>query len=188
MDRIKEEVRHERGVTLIEEAVSDIRAAFRQMRHHPVVAGVIVLTLAVGVGFNTAVFTVVKTVVLGELPYSAADRLVVLWSDSKSYSPAPALSGPDFFDYRDQTTRLEGIAAAWGNRGGLNAPGGAPEYVQWAKVSANFFEVLRVTPAVGARSPLRSTPRRVPGRRSSATECGAAGSVGIRRSSARRSI
>jgi len=149
VDRIKEEVRHERGVTLIEEAVSDIRAAFRQMRHHPVVAGVIVLTLAVGVGFNTAVFTVVKTVVLGELPYSAADRLVVLWSDSKSYSPAPALSGPDFFDYRDQTTRLEGIAAAWGNRGGLNAPGGAPEYVQWAKVSANFFEVLRVTPAVG---------------------------------------
>ena len=126
---------------------SDLRYAFRGLRKSPGFTFVAVATLALGIGANTAIFSVVNAVMLRPLPYFAPDRLVLLW-ERRSDRDHAVVSYPDFRDWRDRNRSFEAMAAyaEWT----LNLTGsGQPERVESAVVSANFFKVLGISPEIG---------------------------------------
>ena len=102
---------------IIDTTRQDVRFALRQMALRPGFSILVALTLAIGIGGSTAIFSVLKGVVLRDLPYPEPDRLVAVWemqNESRSYQP---FTGPDYFDVREQSTRLEEF--------GATHPGGA---------------------------------------------------------------
>jgi putative ABC transport system permease protein len=111
------------------------------------------MSLGLGVGANTAIFSLVKAMLIAPLPYPEGDRLVMVWEDVPRWdiprnTPAPA----NFLDWRAQNRVFESMAAFVGGIFGdvaLTAVGD-PEQIHGAQVSANFFRVLRVRPALGS--------------------------------------
>ena len=89
----------------------DLRYAVRRLRQTPGFAAVTILTLALGIGANTAVFTVVNTVLLSGLPVPDSDQVVKVYTSDYSSGPYGASSYPDFLDYREQATSFIGLAA-----------------------------------------------------------------------------
>src|SRR5262245_60851037 len=129
--------------------IQDCRYALRMLARSPGFTVAALLTLALGIGANTAIFSVVNSMLLTPLPFPDADRLVVMWGtrpeQGKDQIP---LSLPNFFDVRNQNQSFESMAA-W-TPGRFNLTGHKePEQVQYALVSANFFSVLGVNPARG---------------------------------------
>lgn len=128
----------------------DLAYAFRLFRKHPGFTGIAVLTLALGIGANTTIFSVINTVLFNPLPYYRnADRLVILWmaSPSKGWTSVPA-SLPDFRDWKEQSQLFDGIALSITGQTNLTG-GGEPEQLQMQAVSANLFDVLGVDAVVG---------------------------------------
>ena len=124
----------------------DLRVGARALLRRPGFASVAVLTLGLGVGANTALFSVVDAVLLRPLPYPEPDRLVQLWEQSPGQrSPSPA----DFMDLRRSTTTLSDLAAYSAVTATLTGEG-EPEEATYASVSANFFRTFGVRAAVGA--------------------------------------
>lgn len=127
--------------------LQDLRFAVRTFRKAPGFALVIVLTLALGIGANTAMFSVVNAVLLSDVPYHHPDKLVYLRAMKGTQEWGP-LSGPDFHDYQAQTRSFTHIAVY--NQQGANLSGGSePLYVSAPKVSEGFFEIFEVKPQVG---------------------------------------
>ncbi|HLK22572.1 MAG TPA: ABC transporter permease [Bryobacteraceae bacterium] len=125
----------------------DLRYAVRTLLRNPGFTLIAVLALALGIGANTAIFSVMNAVLLRPLPYLAPDRLVLLWqkmSGSASFAKMPC-STPDYIDYRDQTRTLENVAAFLEESFTLVNPSGT-ERVDGARVSANLFPLLGVSP------------------------------------------
>src|SRR5258706_11733674 len=87
---------------------STLRSALRSARRHPAFAGAVILTLALGIGANTAIFTVVRTVLLARLPFAQADRLVALQSVEAGDARQP-FSIPDWEDLRRSARALDGL-------------------------------------------------------------------------------
>src|SRR5215471_8363716 len=150
---VKEEVRAEWGWTRLEAFLRDVKFALRQLRRNPGFTAVAVLSLGLGVGANTAIFSLVKAMLLAPLPYPEGDQLVMVWEDVPRWdiprnTPAPA----NFLDWRSQNHAFESMAAFMGGVFGDVALTGAgdPEQIHGAQVSSNFFRVLRVTPTVGS--------------------------------------
>ena len=147
---IKEDLRAARGVHLIDAFLQDVRHGMRQLQRHPGFAAAALLTIALGIGATTTVFTVVYNVILRPLPYPQPERLVTLWST------APALNLPRAFvgaaNYRDWLSRsrsFESLALVR-HIGNFNLTGaGEPERLQGARVSASLFTVLGTTPVLG---------------------------------------
>jgi len=127
----------------------DLRYAIRGLRNAPGFTAVAVLTLALGIGANTAIFTVVEAALLRSLPYGDASRLVHLWETHTNRPPnRMEASYPNYLDWRAQNTVFEGIAGY--NRTNFTLTGsGAPERVSATRVTANFFAVLGVPPQLG---------------------------------------
>src|SRR6266545_7607689 len=100
----------------------DLRYALRMLGKRPAFALVAVLTLAVGIGANTAIFSVVNGVLLRPLPYPEPDRIVRLW-ESTSRRPRAAVSYPNFTDWHQRLTTFKGLAAYQG--GSTTVLGGA---------------------------------------------------------------
>ena len=127
----------------------DVRYACRMLRRDPWFTVVATITLALGIGANGAIFSIVHAVLLRALPYSEPHELVMVWEsrpregvDNNVVSPA------DFLDWRTRQQVFEGIAAQWPTP--LNLTGlGEPERVDAGNVSASFFHVLGVVPALG---------------------------------------
>jgi putative ABC transport system permease protein len=126
----------------------DLRAAARALVTRPALTAVAVLTLALGVGANTALFSVVHAVLLRPLPFREAERLVHVTSRVVD-SDFDMTSGGDYLDWRDQSHLLAGIAAWNGSEGYTLQQGERPERLQGSAVSANFLSVLGVHPAQG---------------------------------------
>ena len=141
----------------------DVRYGFRQLRRNPGFTIIAVLTLALGIGANTAIFSVVNAVVLRPLPYSDSDRLVWI-AESIPALKSEAATGGDYVDWKDQNHTLDRIAAydtvyrdslreGSGSGGGsadFNLTGrGTPARVHGAFVSASFFATLGVEPQLG---------------------------------------
>src|SRR5918998_1679370 len=129
--------------------LQDIRYGFRMMWKRPGFTAVVVLTLGLGIGANTAIFTVVNAALLRGLPYEEPERLMHLFETTpqKNFGRREA-SYPDFFDWR-QNQSFEGLAAYTGGAGfALAGPDGS-ELVEAGRVTANFFDVLGVRPALG---------------------------------------
>src|SRR2546423_1310275 len=129
-----------------EELRQDARYALRVLGRGRGFAAVSVLTLALGVGANTAIFSVVRGVLLRQLPYADAERLVAIASVIRG--SATAVSPPDFVDWRAQGKSFSGIAAHFLSTTNLTGTG-EPERLNQARVSANFFDVLGVAPILG---------------------------------------
>ena len=125
----------------------DVVYGLRVLRRAPAFTLAAVVTLALGIGANTAIFTLVDAVLLRPLPFSAADRL--LWiRGSFSGGDVARVSPPDFRDYRAETRSFTGMAAMFPLPYTING-GSEPERVQGALVTADFFTVLGVSPRAG---------------------------------------
>jgi putative ABC transport system permease protein len=127
----------------------DLRYAARNLRRNPGFTAVSLLALALGIGANSAIYTVVNSVLLQPLKYPDADRLVVVRERNlKAGFPVFSLSPGNYLGYRDGNHSFAGIAA-YGNAG-YNLSGGAePERINGTRVSGNFFDVLGAKPALG---------------------------------------
>lgn len=129
--------------------IQDIRIATRMMIKNPGFSIIVVVTLALGVGANTAIFSVVNAVLLRSLPYKDPGGLVQVWeSNPKRGIPEFAVSPPNFLDWRTQNHEFSQMAAIQSEDVTLTGAG-APERVQSADVSSDFFELLGVRPERG---------------------------------------
>ena len=127
----------------------DLRFGMRMMIRNPVFTLIAVVTLALGIGANTAIFSVVDAVLLRPLPYPAPERLVFLWSTFHTQGvPTSGSALPDYHDWRDRSKVFEGLGAFYYGDFNLSA-GESPELVQGAYITANFFQTLQVPPALG---------------------------------------
>src|SRR5215216_6685726 len=139
--------------------IKDIRFAVRGLLKRPAFAAIAVLTLALGIGANTAIFSVVNAVLLRPLPIKEPDRLMTFWHSA----PAKGLSHVDLNDalfayYRDRTRTFESMAAYEGGEFALTG-GGEPEVVSGAIVTFNYFNVLGREPLHGrVFTPQEDTP------------------------------
>src|SRR4030095_11920231 len=125
----------------------DLRYGLRMMARSPGFTFIALLTLTLGIGANTAIFSVVNTVLLRPLPYQDSDNLVVLWENQELVGQeSPSL--PDFLDWRERSQSFEQMAAARRDNANLTG-GGEPERLLVRQVTSNFFSTLGVTPQVG---------------------------------------
>src|SRR5689334_1139906 len=132
----------------IEALWQDLRYAIRMLRKSPGFTTVAVLTLALGIGANTAIFSVVQGVVLAPLPYREPDRLVMVWLNNVNLKSITSLSYADFLDWQRDARSFEKIGAyAWRDFD-LSSPG-TPEHLQGREMSAEFLATLGVEPALG---------------------------------------
>jgi len=142
----REESRDAWGWGPIERAWQDIRFAFRMLRKNAAFTALALATLAIGIGANTLIFTVVHAVLLSPLPYHQPERLVRILGQKKDW--VDYMSGPDVADIAAQSTAFDGIAM-YTPEGADLAEGGEPELLQGSQVSANLFAVLAVSPVAG---------------------------------------
>jgi putative ABC transport system permease protein len=127
--------------------MNDLRFAFRQLRNKPGFTAVAVLTLALGIGANTTMFTAVNAVLLRPLPYPQPDRLVAILEATRQESPS-VVAYPDLLDWQRQNTVFAEMAAY--QLAAFNLTGAdEPERVPGLRVTANFFRTLGVKPALG---------------------------------------
>ena len=127
----------------------DLRYGARMLAKKPGFTLVAILTLALGVGANTAIFTVINAALLRPLPYEDADRLVVVATTMRRDTvEVRSVSYPDFVDWRDQNTVFERIAAQTSTSFTLTG-GAEPERVNGELVSADYFPLLRARAAMG---------------------------------------
>ncbi|MGI8481605.1 MAG: ABC transporter permease [Chthoniobacterales bacterium] len=132
--------------------LNDIRYGIRQLLKNPGFTIIAVLTLAIGIGANTAIFSVVNALLLKPLPFPQPDQLVAVgMTDARqkgTQSELNALSYPDFFDYREQNRTLANIAAFRDRAFALTSEEGAIS-LRGVKVTADFFDVLGIKPLMG---------------------------------------
>jgi len=144
---IKEVTRDMWGLRSLETLLQDLRYGIRVLLKKPGFTFVVVLTLAIGIGANTAVFSIVHGVLFRPLPYKDTERIITIWEPSRG-GHTLGLTDLEFFDFRQQNTVFEDIAAY--ATGSTNLSGRVePERVVVTWVSSGFFSVLGVQPAMG---------------------------------------
>src|SRR5579859_543963 len=144
---IKEQCRDQRGVSWIENVFQDIRFGARQLRKNPGFTIVAALTLALGIGANTFVFSVLNQVYLQPLPFHEPARLVRIAILGKARD-FQKLSFPEFLYVRDNSTTLNSVSAV--QAAGMNLTGvDEPTSLQASLVSPGFFEALGIQPMIG---------------------------------------
>src|SRR5256885_750176 len=151
IERAKEECREVRGVNLLEAVVQDVRYGLRMLRKNPGFTAVAVLTLALGIGANTAVFMVVNGVLLRSMPFPEADRLflVSLNTGFQQFEWQPEVSDRDYLAFRSQEQSFEQVASfSQGSTANLTGAGD-PVHIQVAYVTTEIFQTLRTNPAIG---------------------------------------
>ncbi len=150
LEQSKEECRSARGVGLIENIVRDVSYSIRVLTKSYAFTIVVILTLALGIGANTAIFSFANGILLRPLPYPQSDRLAVLDETAPKQGIASlAVSYPNFLDWRDQNTVFEGVATHYGTSRFSMTLGGEATEIRGSRVSYGLFEVLRVAPQLG---------------------------------------
>src|SRR5208337_140969 len=126
----------------------DVRYGVRMLAKNPGFTAVAVLTLALGVGVNAAMFSIINTTLLASLPYKNPDRLVWLGTRHPRFNHPIPVSAPDFLDWKGQNSVFEYMSAIWTD--GFTLTGkGEPEVLSGALVSANFFKLFDEGPQLG---------------------------------------
>ena len=147
MERTKERYRELRGIPSVESLLQDVRFGARMLRKSPGFTIVAVLTLALGIGANTTIFSFVNGTLLQPLPLPNPEQIVELWEVMVGHDRA-SLSVPNLKDWQDQNDVLQGIAAY--RSGNFNVQGPeSPERISGAYVTANFFNLLQAEPVRG---------------------------------------
>jgi putative ABC transport system permease protein len=131
--------------------MSSLRLALRSLLRRPGYCVVVVLTLALGIGATSAIFTVVNAVLLKPLPYRSPDRLAMVWSRWNNFDKT-WLSAAEYEDYQRQTALFDDVAA-WSTNGeaAITGDNAAAESVPSAAITANLLDVIGMTPLVGQR-------------------------------------
>jgi predicted permease len=149
-EQVKEDCRDARGTRWLEDLLQDGRYALRMLRKNPGFAAVALLTLALGSGATTVMFTVVNGVMLKPLPFPEPEKLVLLQEKtekSNQFGNIWAFAYPNFLDAKNESHTLE--LAAWRFGGGAVREPDKAEYFNGREISAGFLSVLRVTPIRG---------------------------------------
>ncbi len=147
VEQTKENYRERRGLPLLETLFQDARFAARMLLKNPGFTAIAVLTLVLGIGATTAIFSVVYGVLLRPLPYPEPDQIVQLWEVSAK-GGRMNFPEPNFTDIRSASQTLEALAEC--NAGPFTITGGAePTRTVAALVSRDFFKVMRVSPLLG---------------------------------------
>jgi predicted permease len=141
VESAKESYRDRRGIPFLGHLAQDVRFGLRQVRRNPGFTAVAILTLALGIGANTAIFSVVEGVVLAPLPFNEPDRLVIVWDINLTLKRIMSASYPDFQDWQRNSQSFQQMAALNFQDFDLTSPG-APEHLVGWQVSANFFSTL----------------------------------------------
>ena len=147
VERVKEESRDVRGVRLLEDVWQDLRYGARMLLKQPGFTLIAVITLALGIGANTAIFSVVNAVLLRPLPGDETGRLVVIWGKTP-YSDKEGAGGDTIKEWRKQAQSFEQIEAGEGFPYTLTGVD-PPESIQAAVVTAGYFSLHRAQAAVG---------------------------------------
>jgi len=149
VEAIKEDCRESWGTRALETLVQDVRYGLRNLRRNPGYAAAVLVTLALGIGANTAVFSVVNAVLMKPLPYARGDQIVVLRQPERaSRTEDLGFAVQEVKDYRDQTKTLDSVVEYHSMI--FTLFGGAdPQRVRTGVVSANFFDVLETKPLLG---------------------------------------
>jgi putative ABC transport system permease protein len=148
-EKHEEEYRNKGRVIWIDDLVQDLRYGLRMLRKSPGFTAVAILTLAVGIGANTAIFSVVDTILLKPLPYPHANRLAMIWSTLGNEPRCPA-AGYDFQEIRRRSRSLEQIGGIWVTNGTITGTDDPhPEAVKVADVTDGFLPLFCERPALG---------------------------------------
>ena len=149
VSQVKEEARSIRNGAEIDSTIMDLRYTLRALGRAPGFTSAVVLTFALGIGATTAIFSVVKAILLEPLPYRDAGRLAYVWSNltDLGYPHAP-LSGPELAEFQQRATAFERLGGIWATNATL-AGTAEPEQLRIATVTPDFFPVLGVDAALG---------------------------------------
>ncbi len=149
VEQVKEEVRAGRTGFALETFFQDLRYGLRSLRKKPGFTLTAVIALALGIGANSAIFSVINGVLLRSLAYHDADRIVMVWEKNFQRGRSQnSVSPANFLDWKKQSVSFEQFAASWDTRVNLTS-GGEPEEIQVQRVSVDFFSVLGVLPRIG---------------------------------------
>src|SRR5437016_5290192 len=151
VEKVKEECRDARKVNWIQDLIQDLRYGVRMLLKNPGFSGIAVLTLALGVSANTAVFSIVDAVLLRDLPYRDAGRLVAVWC-AEIGQPGTKIfaSYGDFEEFKAHSQSFDQLAAAtWARAGEILTWNGSPHHVLAIPASADFFSLLGIPAAQG---------------------------------------
>ena len=149
IEKNKDECRDLRRGRLVSEFLGDLGYAARAARRRPGFAALAVAIVALGIGANTAVFSVVQGVLLKSLPYPDADRIVALRTTSvRTGEINPLVALANFWDWRAQSTSFDAMATYRGGEAPVT-PGDTAEYARHANVDVQLFGVFRIVPAIG---------------------------------------
>jgi putative ABC transport system permease protein len=149
IEATKERYRDRRGIPLLDTLRQDVTYALRALRKNPGFAVTAIVTLALGIGANTAIFSIVNAVLLRPLPFAEPDRLVEIFAtDTRRGDRFDSASYPAFAEWRDQSTTFESMTA-YANRSLAIGTGDATVMAAGRRVTPNYFDVLGVQPALG---------------------------------------
>ena len=148
LELAKEECRDARGMRVFEALLQDLRFGLRMLRKNPGFTAVAVLTLALGIGANTAIFSVVNGVLLNPLPYPQPEQLVTI-HESKPNFATGSISYPNFVDWQENNRTFASMAIQRGGASFILTGLGEAEQVNGMFVSSEFFRQLGVVPVIG---------------------------------------
>ncbi len=149
LEQVKEQVREVRVGATFESWLQDIRYAVRSLGKSPGFTAVAVLTLALGLGVNTAIFSVFYAVLLRPLPYNHPEQLALVWTKlEKTAAPRAPMSGPLLNELHHRLRLFQDVAGIWVGNGTFTGDG-TPEQVKVAFVTENFPALLGIRPALG---------------------------------------
>ena len=149
LDQRKEECRDMRRVRLIEDLWQDFRFSLRSLLKRPGFTAIVLLALALGIGANTAIFSLVNAVILQPLPYPDPDRIVSVFG-TRNRGNSGSVGPTDFLDYRSQNKTFEQFAASGSSILPMNLTGsGEPERLNTSAITGNYFDTFGVRPALG---------------------------------------
>ena len=150
IEQTKDKCRDARRVDRIHDFAQDLRFGLRMLRKSPGFSAVAILTLALGIGANTAIFSCINAWIIKPLPYPQSDRLMVFATHDKKngWTGEHVTSTADFFDFQKQNTSFE-QTVAWTNAGLSLTGDGRPELVDGGRVTWNFFDTLGAKPILG---------------------------------------
>ena len=151
VEQIKESYREQRSLALVETLVQDLRLAVRGLIKRPGFAGLAILTLALGIGVNTALFTVVHGVLFQPLPFPHPEQLVNVWERDVGESKGDdVVAGGQFWDWQQQSASFTQMAGVGDDSANLSGDGGAlPEAIRMRTCSYTLFPLLGVQPIQG---------------------------------------
>jgi predicted permease len=138
------------GIQTVEDMVQDLKYALRIMVKSPMFSGIAILTLALGIGAVTAIYSVVDAVLMEPLPFDEPDEIVLLWTQNRDEGQEAYFVSPqDFGDWREMNSSFEGMAAFWPTPSAITQADGTPARVASVYTTEHFFDVMGAAPLMG---------------------------------------